>query len=230
MSRTETASSDRKFYQVVEGEFRTRVPEGTEGAIVRKLQKGPNAGREVWEVPHKALIGTIESVGIDDGEYGKQLQVTLDTENDGKHPVLSFGTESKDGRDLMKKLPSVDFSKEVRIMPYRFVPDDRDTEISGISITQPDEEGKFTVKIENHFFDPETKGYLHGFPTIDWDKASEEEQKIYKIQRDGFLVKYLVENVIPKVSAKQPAPSYADPEEAGIEYPEDEVDPKDIPF
>lgn len=220
MSREEAATtSDKQFYQVYDGSFRTKVREGTPEALERVNKKGV----QVFEREVKALFGLIENVALEDSDFGKQVKITLDANDEGRHPVLSFGVESKDGRDVLRKLPGVDFSKEVRIMPYRFVPEDKNEEVSGISFTQQDEEGKYTIKIENFFFDNEKKEYLHDFPTINWDDSSESDQKIYKIKRDEFLVNYLKENVIPKVSAMKPA-------DTGIKYPEDDLNPEDVPF
>jgi hypothetical protein len=237
MSREETTSTDKQYFQTYSGAFRTRVSEDNPEAISRILQKGPNEGRVVYEREVKALFGTIENVAVEThSEYGKRLVITLDKNDEGKHPVLSFGVESKDGRDVLKKLPAIDFSKEVRIMPYRFTPEDRNDEISGISIFHADDEGKFTVKVENYFFDPVKKEHTHGYPTIDWDNSSESEQKIYKIQRDEFLVKYAEENVISKfqsgeVSTQKPAEVVDSLYNRGdMKYPEEEVDPADIPF
>lgn len=220
MSREEAATgSDKQYYQVYDGTFRTKVREGTPDALERVNKKGV----QVFEREVKALFGKIENVAVEDSDFGKQVKITLDKNDDGRSPVLSFGVESKDGRDVLRKLPAVDFTKEVRIMPYRFTPEDGDREMSGISFTQQDEEGKYTVKVENHFFDKATSKYLHDFPVIDWDNASESEQKIYKIQRDEFLVNYLKQHVIPKFE-------FGGIDRGAIEYPEDEVNPEDIPF
>jgi hypothetical protein len=219
----QSTGSNKKYYAVFNGAFRTRVPEDTEDAIPR-INKNKV---QVFEREVKALFGFIEEVALEDSDFGKQLKITLDKNDDGVNPILSFGVESKDGRDVLKKLPAVDFTKEVRIMPYRFTPEDKQEEISGISITQKDEEGKYTVKVENFFFDPETKKYIHGYPVIDWDKASESEQKIYKIQRDEFLVNYLKENILPRFSEKlvQFPTRAVEPT-----YPDEEIDVSSIPF
>ncbi len=217
-SEMKTEGSNKKYYSVFSGAFRTKVPEGTPEALERTNKNGVR----VFEREVKALFGTIENVAIEDSDYGKQLKITLDANDEGINPILSFGVESKDGRDVLKKLPSIDLSKEVRIMPYRFKPEDKDEEISGISITQKDEEGKYTMKVENFFFNPITKKYIHEYPVIDWDTASESEKKIYKIQRDEFLLKYVEDNIVPRFSEK--------PEDTGFEYPTDEVDVSEIPF
>ena len=220
MSREEQSTSDKQFYQVFDGAFRTRVREDYPEAI-RRINKN---NVEVFEREVRALFGVIEDVAIEKTDFGDQIKITLDENEEKKHPVLSFGVESKNGRDVLRKLPSVDFTKEVRIMPYRFTPEDSPEEKSGISFTQQDSDGKFTVKIENFFYDAEKKSYKHEFPTIDWDNATESQQKIYKVQRDDFLVQYLKENVIPKFN------STVNTEVKPTEYPAEEVRPEDIPF
>lgn len=220
-----TSSSNKVFYQVYDQKLRTRVPEGTEGAISRKLTKGKNEGKEVWERETQALYGLIEDISIEETEFEggkvKQLRITLDKNEEGKNPVLTVGIESKNGRDLMKILPAVDFKNEVRLMPYRFTPEGSVDEISGFSVAQKDAEGKFTIKVQNFFFDPEKKEYINGFPTIDWDNASESDKKIYKIQRDEFLVKYLTEKVLPNFAAN--------PNEE-VEYPDNPFSEEEMPF
>lgn len=217
MSHEQSNTSDKKYYTVFADAFRTKVPEGHPEA----MQRINKLGKQVTEREVKALFGRIEDVFIEDSDYGKQIKIVLDKNEDEEHPVVSFAIESKHGRDVLKKLPGVNFTKPVRIMPYRFKPADKETEISGISISQQDENDKYTVKVENFFFDAITKKYLHDFPTIDWDAASESEQKIYKIKRDEFLLGYFKEHVLPIFSEK--------PEPVGT--PEEETArPEDIPF
>lgn len=217
MSREQTNSSDKVYYSVFDQKFRTKVREGTPDAIERINKKGV----QVFERESSALFGKIEDVFLEDSDFGKQIKIVLDKNEDGKHPVIGFGVESKNGRDVLKLLPSVDFSKEVRILPYRFTPEGGSEEISGISIAEQDEEGKFTKKVQNHFIDSETKKPINGFPTIAWDSSTEAEQKIYKIQRDAFLVEYLEKNVLP---------NFASEKKDDFEYPDEDLKPENIPF
>lgn len=223
MSREQQNSSNKIYYTVFDQKFRTRVREGEPDALERINKKGV----QVFEREVNAMFGMIEDISVEDSDYGKQIKITLDANEDGKHPILGFGVESKNGRDMMKLLPAVDFSREVRILPYRFTPTDGKDELSGISIAQKNDEGKFTEKIQNYFIEPVTKKHINGYPTIDWDNSSESEQKIYKIKRDEFLLKHLMEKVIAKFSQAKPAKDdFGDP----IQYPEDEINPADVPF
>lgn len=217
MSREEKATSLKQYYQVFDGTFRTKVDENHPEAL-KRINKNDKV---VFEKEVRALFGYIQNVYFEQSDFGQMLKIELDENEDGKIPVLSFGVESKDGRDVLRKLPGIDFAKEVRIMPYKFKPEDK--EIAGISITQQSETDEFTVKIENFFFDQATKKYLHGFPEIDWDNASETEKKIYKIKRDEFFVEYTKENILPKFGS---VPSTT--KSPNIE--EGEVNPDDIPF
>lgn len=213
MSREVTGSSDKTYYSTFDGTFRTRVREGTDGAIER-INK---LGKQVFEREVDQLAGVIEDIRIEPSEYGDQLKITLDKNGQGKHPVLSFGVESKDGRDLLRKLPALDLTKEVVFAPYKFQPDDSDTPRSGISLYQDNQ------KIENHFFDTATKTFKYGFPTIDWNAATKSQQKVYQITRDEFLMNFLQENVLSKFD------SYEKAMDAALSSKE-EITLDDVPF
>lgn len=203
-----------KFYSVVGGTFRTRVPENHPEAVSRVNKKGVT----VYEKEVRALFGKIENITVYEGDFGKNLNITLDPNEDGEVPVASFIVDSRDGEDVMKKLPNVDFSKEVKIAPYRFIPEGEAKERSGVSIFQQDENGEFRKKLENYFWDG--KNALHGMPSIDWDKASEADKKIHFIKVNAVLVEYLEKNILPKFVEKAPTPTTE----------EDSINPEDIPF
>lgn len=221
MSGTQSLSN-KIYYSVVGGEFVTRSHEGDPRAKARINKKGV----KVWEVPHKAIFGLIEDVSIwdstIDGKPVKTINITLDLDENGKTPVLTFGVESKNGRTIMERLPALDFSKEVRFMPFdNYVPPGETEPISGLTIHQKGEDEKYTVKIENHFYKDKMPRF--GMPVLDWDKASESEKKIYGIQKTEFLLKYFTENVLTKFSPEKKATAMPD-------YPEEVINPEDIPF
>jgi hypothetical protein len=221
MSSTESIKKSGKFYQVIGGELRTREKPNTPGSESR-INK---LGVEVWESSHRALFGKITDIAIVDSDYGKNLNISLDPNEDNETPIISLSLNSREGTDAMHKLPNVDFSKDVRISPYRFTPEGEAKEKSGLSIFQRDEEGKFTVKIGSHFYDG--KKNTNGMPEIDWNNSSESERKIHWIKVADFLEKFTLENVIPKVSKVSPEKT---DDFKGFEYPTDEIDPADVPF
>ncbi len=210
------------YYQVFNGEFRTKVPEGTVGALERINKNNVR----VFERKVSSLAGRIENIAIEASDFGRQLKITLDANASGSNPVLSFGIESKDGRDILKKLPSVDFAQEVCFTPYRFTPEGETQEKSGVTLAQENEDGDFTRKIGNFFFDPIKKAFTNNFPTISWDDATESQQKIYKIQRDEFLLDYTVKNILPKFGEGATA-NESKPQVAASTQ---DISPDDIPF
>src|SRR3990167_2963971 len=193
MSREFNESGNKQYWSTFQGSFRRRAKDNDEQSeIITRINKND---KEVKEVSRTALGGNITNIYFEPSEYGEQLKIELDANELGQVPVLGFGVESKDGRDLMKKLPALDFSKEVKFAPYQFTEDD--DKRSGITLYQS-ENGEFDKKIGNHFWDEGKKEFINGFPTIVWDTASEKEQKIWKIERDTFLKTYLVEHVCSK--------------------------------
>lgn len=212
MSREITRQNNKQYYSVFSGKFVRRAKDGEES--VERINKN---SKQVKEVYKESLAGIITNLYFEPSDFGKQLKIELDPLENGSIPVLGFGVESKDGRDIMKKLPALDYSKEVEFAPYRFEEDD--VARSGITLYQDG------AKILNFFFDPTTKEFINGYPTIDWDSASESAQKIYKIQRDEFLMKYTEEHVISQFNQPARIPQSYEEEHAG-----DVIDIKDIPF
>jgi len=55
---------------------------------------------------------------------------------------------------------------------------------------------------------------------------SKTDWQIHFLTVQNFLVNYTKENIVPKFAGKTEQPS----EEKGLEYPEQEIKPEDIPF
>lgn len=196
MSKEFNESGNKQYWTTFQGTFRRKAKDADEpGEVITRINKND---KEVREVSRTALGGHITNIYFEPTEFGEQLKIELDANENGQIPVLGFGVESKDGRDLMKKLPALNLSKEVKFAPYQFT--DGDDKRSGVTLYQS-EQGEFDKKIDNHFWDDEKKEFTNGFPTIDWDNATEKEQKIWKIERDTFLKSYLQEHVCPTFSA-----------------------------
>lgn len=199
MSREQKGGgSNRQFYQTFSGSFRTKVTEDHPEAV-KRINKN---GKQVIEREVRALFGFIKNIYFEtSADYGESIKIELDENDEGKIPVLSFGVESKDGRDFLRKLPNINLDKEVRISAYRFIPEGQKEEISGITIDQQGEGENFDKKITNFFFDNEAKKYLHNHPVIDWDNATDARKKIYKVERDEFLKDYAKQHILPRFAA-----------------------------
>lgn len=223
MSKEYNESGNKQYWGTFQGSFRRRAKITDEQSEV--LTRINKKDKEVKEIARTALGGKITNIYFEPSEYGEQLKIELDANEAGQVPVLGFGVDSKDGRDLMKKLPALDLSKEVKFAPYQFI--DGDDKRSGITLYQS-ENGEFDKKIGNYFWDDAKKESINGFPTIEWDNASEKEQKIWKIERDTFLKTYLLEHVCTKFTEQGKKDSVQD--KAMDEALSGEPNPDAIPF
>src|SRR5262245_26895782 len=120
MSREEVREKNL-YYTIVSGTFRVQVPEDHPEAVRRewKSADGKSSGVKFERVIN-SMIGYIEDVQFRDSEYGMQIYVMLDENSEGEKPVIALNTASREAEDLMKKLPNVNFSKEVRLRPFSF--------------------------------------------------------------------------------------------------------------
>ncbi len=226
MSHEEKSQGNTRYYTIAEGSLRVQVPKDHPEAVEREWKSPDGKTGKKYERVVPALFGRITAISVPEGDFGKNLNITLDEDEDGLTPVVSVSVNSRYGERLMKLLPSVDFSKDVRIRAYAF-DGDNGKEVRGMEITQQDEEGKFTVKVPDFFYDSEKKEALNGYPKPDFDpaKAEKEDWQIFYKQANRFLVKYVEENIVPKFSQEKEGV-----EKEGYEYPKEDINPADVPF
>jgi len=195
-----TQHKDNNYLSILgDGTIRMVVPQGTEGAVIREYETSDGKKGSKWELVYNSIEGKIVDAQFFEGDYGKLLQITV---NDGIEPlVLSINTTQPFGEDLMKKLPRLDISKDVKLSPYAITGDNGKT-TKGISVMQNGE------KIKNFFYDGEKN--LNGFPTPDGDvkKFMKDDWKIYFLQARKFLVKHTEENFITKFKKVEPVTTY----------------------
>lgn len=179
---------------LADGRIHISVPEGTEGSVVRKYKTSDDKEGTKTEMVYSQIIGKITKINFYEGDYGRQIQVTISDGNE-KPIVLSLGTSSNYGEDLMKKLINVNLDKKVKIVPYSFV-DDKKKSRKGITIWQHD--GKEAVKIGNYFYDEDKKKNIHGFPEPKKPKGnkplSKDQWKLYFGEVREFLVESITEH------------------------------------
>lgn len=226
MSSLEASSKNGIYLKIVQGTLRQDVHEGTKDAIRREWEAAGRKGVK-HELVYKSIIGKITGVSFYDGEYeGKKFQsinITLDENEEGKNPVISTGVETRYGQDLMKKLPSIDFDEEVKIMPYSFVPDGEEKEKTGVSILQRDGIGQWNTKIKNFFWDEKTEKSTNDFPEPEGKQDYDSDDwKMYYTRVKKFLVNYTKANVCTKFQPKEQNPF--------DEVAESPIDPASIPF
>ena len=197
MSTEEKKQDDKRYYSIVEGTLRTQVPPNDPEAIERHWKTPDGKEGVKYERLVQALFGTITDIQFHDGEYGKNLNITLDPDEDGVSPVISVSASSRYGESILKQLRGVSLEKEVRIRPYDFKGTD-DKDVRGVEITHRDEEGKFTVKVPNFYWDYETKKPKNGYPETDEDDKL--DWKFYYTKANKFMVKDIEAHVLPRFS------------------------------
>ena len=196
------------YYSIKDATF--RIPSNQDDAeAVRREYKNPKTGEEgvAYERAFKALYGTITDISfhensLKDGTVLRSINISLGEDDDGVSQIISVPVDSRYTSDFLKRLPAIDLSREVRLMPYDFEKDG--PRQVGISVyhrnTETDE---YTEKVDNNFFTKveEKDGKkvytnLHGFPEPTEEDASDWAFYFKKVNK--FLVSYAKQNVCPK--------------------------------
>lgn len=195
------------------GDFRMTVPQGTEGAKRRDYETSDGKTGSKWELAYKSIGGYITKIDFFDGDYGKNLLLTFDFKDGTETVTVSLGTNTPFGEDMLKKLPNIDFSKEVKLTPYAFT-DDKGKDRKGISVVQADCNWN-DDKVPGAFYDPEKKENLLGFPEPEGDTTAfdTDDWKIYFTQCRKFLVKYAEEHIDEWIPKKTEEPTATEDEE-----------------
>lgn len=217
---------NRTFISVLaDGKFHQTVPEGTVNSIKREYEDKQGGKHSKVELVYDEASGYISKLGFTENEYGKSLNIEID--GDG---TISLNVESNFADDFMKKLPNVDLSQPVTLAPYAFE-DDNKRNRRGITIYQ---NGK---KVESAFWDSEKKVVKGGIPVTEGDTESfdKDDWKMHFMRVRKFLVSN-TEKIAGNMGSFIKPHTATNTQKQGkvptgdIEYPEEEIDPEDIPF
>ena len=201
------------YFSIIDGSFRTKVPQEHPECVPREwTSTDGKTTKMIYERKVDYLFGFIRDIQFHDGEFGMNINVFLDENDNGESPIISMGTATREGEDFMKKLPNIDLSKEVRFRPFNFTGSENE-EVRGMEMMQPDSEDNFTVKMTN-FFSSKVKqedgsfkySYLNGFPEPEGDTESfsKDDWKIYFLLARKFLITYTKEKIVPKITKETP--------------------------
>ncbi|MCP5375220.1 MAG: hypothetical protein H6743_03900 [Rickettsiaceae bacterium] len=181
---------------ISDGSIRVKTSESDPDAVKREYELSDGTTGVKYELKYDNLRGMIKDIDFREGDFGQQMFVTIDD------ITLAVGTDNSFGRDLMSKLPGVDLTKEVNLVPYAFENDKRKTQ-KGITVYQTDEENN-PQKIANFFLNEETKKTdLHDYPQVEkeYNEMDKDDWKLYFITVKKFLVKYIESNIKPQLEA-----------------------------
>lgn len=200
MAREEIRKKVR-YYTIIDGSFRTQVDQNDPNAVRRdwKSADGKTSGTK-YERIVTSLIGYIEDIQFYDGEFGTEINVSLDKSEDGYKPVVQLKLASREGEDFLKKLPNIQLLREVKLRPFSFNGDEGG-EVRGMSVMQENESGEFKKKINSFFQDTDRKS-LNGFPEPDGstEDYSKDDWKMYFLQTRKFLKNFTIDTMTPKIA------------------------------
>lgn len=175
---------------LADGSMRMVVPEGTEGAVKREYETSDEKKGVKHEIVYTELEGLIKGVKFFEGDFGKLLQIAFSGE---PLIILSVSTESSYGEDLMKKLPNIDITKEVKLVPYSFE-DLKGKKRKGVTVYQ---DGN---KIESYYYGVGNDGKkteINGYPEVKLPKGkktmSKDDWKLYFMTARKFLIEKIEE-------------------------------------
>ena len=191
MARTESRDNVDYFNVMADGKFHQEVAEGTEGAVFREGDTKDGKHYAKWEKLFQDVSGMITKVEFYEGNYGKNLNLTI--EDEGYEPtIVSFKTGDQFGEDMLKKLLNIDLSKPVILAPYAFKTDAGKNK-NGVTVTQNG------VKIQSYFHDydeaTKTTTVKNGYPKAPVAKKgktiSADEWKLFFGQARLFMINHI---------------------------------------
>ncbi len=204
------------FITILGGRFCLRVPEGTIGSASRVNK----VGKTVHEMFYDSFTGKLVGIKTQDGSYGKSWIFSFQDKEDVYHLQLSYSNSFATA--LLKMLPNVDLSKEMKVSPSVKEVDGKNK--SSLFINQDG------VAIKHAF----TKDRPNGMP--DMEQVTVKGQLMWDdTKRIEFLHQMVASTIIPKLEAINGGKAVADQSEApkdalDVSYPAEYINPDDIPF
>jgi len=174
------------YWRISDGMVRKTTTEDDPLAIKRVLKKDDGSEKTMYEQVNKGISGVVDTVEIREGKYGRQLYIGI---TDGAERFfLQVPWESPYSRTFLERLPAVDMSKDVSIMPYSFEKDGKRR--SGVALYQ--DEVKIGSYYKEYSEDFTSTKHLHGYPQMT-DGMDSDDYKIVGVQQMKFLKEKVVD-------------------------------------
>lgn len=210
------------YYHISEGKIRCKTTSDDPRAVRRVIEdKDTKEKRELYEIVLKGYVGRIESVEVRKGKFGDQLYIGITDGIDLVYIQMPF--MSPYSRTFLERLPNVDTSRDVAIVPYQFE-NDNGKQVSGTSIYynyDAPEQTKVNSAYKEYDADGKSVGNIGGYPAGE-EGMSSEDWKILGLQQ----MKFLRENVVSAFPFTKAAADAAVSEQPQKEEKEDD----DLPF
>ncbi len=102
-----------RYCTIIGGKFSIRTDADDPNGEPRQLKKGPNEGKTVYELKFNVLEGKINSLNLEDGEYGQRLCMAV-VDDQGEQVMLQLGWGSNERASFVRCLPNIDFNQQVK--------------------------------------------------------------------------------------------------------------------
>lgn len=202
------------FITILGGRFCIRVPEGTTDAVTRVNK----VGKTVHEKFYDNFTGKLVGIKTQDGEYGKSWIFSFKDKEEVYHLQLSYSNSFATA--LLKMLPNVDLSKEMKVSPSVKEVDGKNK--SSLFINQ----GGDTIK---HAY---TKDHPNGMPEM-VQKTVKGQLVWDDTDRIEFLYNMVATTIAPKLEAlngKDTSASAPTAPASALDVDAGDVNPDDIAF
>lgn len=187
MARTNADNTQKVYLNIVGGKFAEKAKSDTPNAVKRFSEK---KNQDVWELLNDRTSGTIKSMVIEKGDYGKQLIISMSDVDENY--LISLPVESKYFDSFCSKIGNANISQSLELAPYSFEPKEGGAKRVGMNIFQGGN------KLE-YFFSKENP---KGKPFPESEKLDEESWKIYKLQERKFYCQFIESLTIKKEEPK----------------------------
>ena len=191
--------------------FVVKANQGDEGAEVRTIQKGENAGMDVWEYCYSGISGMIVGGCFKNLQFGDIMEINIVDGTDEYTLVLNL--QSRVAGAMMRLLPNVDVSNQVEMTVFA----DRKNEKATVLIIRQDGvclKHYYNREHPNGMPEPEEKS-VRG--KVKWD-YTEQENFLFDSTSNWFAEKFGTETKTDE-----------DPE-PNNEVNDVDTDPEDLPF
>jgi hypothetical protein len=130
----------KNYVNISNGKLVVRCKDGDEGAVARKLTKGKNEGKLVYEQLYDFFTGHITNVGIvKNVGMADSLHIHV-TNREAKHSVIiTMQFDSDNAARFYKVMKNIDLTRPVMFRGYNFVPEGQTKAMVGYNLFQGDE-------------------------------------------------------------------------------------------
>lgn len=200
------AGSNGKFINIAQGRFRIPCEETNPKAVKREWEKDGKKGVK-HELVYSKLSGIITGIKFKDSDFGEQIAIEVSSGQE-KY-IINVASDSRYALDFMRRLPGVEFHKEVELTPYD-MENEGGKKNTGIKVVQDGE------TIKNKYWDDDSKKNLHGMPEMTDKNPDSDDWKMYFIKVKKFLKKRVEEQIEKELNP--------------IAKKEAEIEEDDLPF